>query len=375
MLDHAKCAYALHKIADQLFADFSHETAMIRQTWERIAADATFAHKVRAVDAPWPVPTWDGPLDGAITVTPQKNPYYALSVDGSQIYPDRHHNVSCYLINIGSVVVPYELPAKVELTSVPYVFHGRENAFEQMTPTDLVNAKRQELELRAGLDLAMRIKKQAPSDIPTVLLFDGSLIFWHLAVHEQTVQRMLLAQYLAIIEQLHKEQVVCAWYISMPKSKELINLVRLFLCDFIPARKELYEITNRFVDSTIVRFFLKPMQRSIIFKNNAAVSTQYPDRLRPYFFYMHVGDEVGRVEIPAWVAQDTRLTDCVAQVVLDQCGKGQGYPVVLAEAHEQAVVKGPDRELFYHLIHKIGLQFNRRPVLSKKSFKKRVASI
>lgn len=375
MLDHAKLAHALHKIADQLFADFSREHAMIRQIWERIAADPTFAHKVRAVDAPWPVPTWDGQLDGALPIASQKKPYYALSVDGSQIYPDRHHNVSCYLINIGSIVVPYGVSAKVELASVPHVFHGQENAFVQMTPTDLVNAKRQEFELQAGLELAMRIKKQVPSDVPMVLLFDGSLIFWHLAVHEQTVQRTLLAQYFAIIEQLHKERVVCAWYISMPKSKELINLVRLSLCDFVPERKELYEITNRFVDSTIARFFLKPMQRSIIFKNNAAVSSQYPDTIRPHFFYLHVGDEIGRVEIPAWIAHDARLVDLVAQVVLDQCGKGQGYPVVLAEAHEQAVVKGPDRELFYHLIHKIGLQFNRRPILSKKSFKKRAASI
>jgi NurA-like 5'-3' nuclease len=37
-------------------------------------------------------------------------------------------------------------------------------------------------------------------------------------------------------------------------------------------------------------------------------------------------------------------------LVLDQCRRGQGYPVALSEAHEQAVVTGADREEFWSLV-------------------------
>jgi hypothetical protein len=60
---------------------------------------------------------------------------------------------------------------------------------------------------------------------------------------------------------------------------------------------------------------------------------------------------------------------------LDQCNKGRGYPVVLAEAHEQAVVKGADRDFFYSVITKIGIEENKRILVSQKSAKKRRMSI
>jgi hypothetical protein len=58
-------------------------------------------------------------------------------------------------------------------------------------------------------------------------------------------------------------------------------------------------------------------------------------------------------------------------VILDQSIKGRGYPVCLAEAHEQAVVKGPDRDFFYHVLQKVGIEQKQHYVVSQKSLKKR----
>jgi hypothetical protein len=93
--------------------------------------------------------------------------------------------------------------------------------------------------------------------------------------------------------------------------------------------------------------------------------------LHPHFFYLHVGNEVGRVEVPAWIANDKAAVNTIAAVIIDQSRKGRGYPVVIAEAHEQAVVKGPDREFFYQLINKIAFERNQRLIMSQKSIKKR----
>ena len=69
-----------------------------------------------------------------------------------------------------------------------------------------------------------------------------------------------------------------------------------------------------------------------------------------YYFYVRTADEIGRVEMPAWVAQDEAKLNLVHALVLDQCRRGQGYPVALSESHEQAVVTGADRELFQRLV-------------------------
>jgi hypothetical protein len=89
------------------------------------------------------------------------------------------------------------------------------------------------------------------------------------------------------------------------------------------------------------------------------------------FFYLNLGKEIVRIEVPAWVADNSDYLDTVCKVTIDQALKGNGYPVALAEAHEQAVIKGDDRDFFFHIICKIGIEHNKRVVMSQKNIKKR----
>ena len=125
------------------------------------------------------------------------------------------------------------------------------------------------------------------------------------------------------------------------------------------------------LDVHISHFFLSPYTRTVVFKHQAKLCDLYPSNVRPYFFYLHVGSEIARVEIPAWIALNNDYVDDIASMILDNSLKGRGYPVVLAEAHEQAVVKGPDRDFFYHLIQKVGFDRHRNVLISQKSVKKR----
>jgi hypothetical protein len=371
MLDRLKLIVELQHVADTLFIDSTPSYHLAQDIWQLIIADQTFLYKVRQVhNAPWPIPLWQDDLATIIDIEKNISSYVALSVDGSQIYPDRHNVLSCFLINTGSVVLPYEIEGKrVQLFSEPKVFAGVDEDQQAFT-TDGVNCKRQELELRAGLDLAKKIKTDYGA-MPTVLLFDGSLIFWHLSSKEIHVRDHYLNAYLALLDELYHEKIPVCWYISMPKSKELMSLVRLYLCNFDTDKKEMYEAVNSVIDSTIMYGVLEAFQRSIVFSNHSSISDYYPAHLRPFFFYVHTGNEIGRVEIPSWIAQDKSMIDMIAQIVIDQCVKGGGYPVALAEAHEQAVVKGPDREFFYHFLQKMGMERSHAQSISRKSLRKR----
>jgi len=375
MLNRAKLIKELQRVSDKLFADDFLQSDFTRLVWQKIADDPTFSQKILALNISWPVPSWCGRLDDFFPVDHQIEKYRVLAVDGSQIYPDKHQGSACSLINVGSVQLSYGTDEKsVFFCSDPTVFVGDEDAGLNESPQELINCRRQEFEFFAGLQHSKKINKP---DAPSVFLFDGSLIFWHLEAKDKQVKQTFLISYLDALNSFYEEKMLLAGYISLTKSKELVGLVRIALTElahyfgFTDVSKEVIQAVERMSDSQIVRFFLDPFTRTTVFKNHSKITKYYPICLHPHFFYLHVGSEIVRIEIPAWIAQDESSVDLVARMVLNQAIKGAGYPVALAEAHEQAVVKGPDRDFFYHVVKKIGMTHKRRQVFSQKVRNKR----
>jgi hypothetical protein len=54
-----------------------------------------------------------------------------------------------------------------------------------------------------------------------------------------------------------------------------------------------------------------------------------------------------------------------------QAQKGGGYPIALAEAHQQAVVRGAERDLFYDMVTTILVRRGMRAAMSPKNLHKR----
>lgn len=315
------------------------------------------------------LPTWNGFLRQVYPIIPHEMPYRVLAVDGSQIYPDHHRGISCFVINIGSVDFSYSVTnnSSVQFDSYPLVFFKGDLAEEYAFDDNLVNGKRTELEWRTGLELMIKNNQQHNEHYPQLFLCDGSLIFWHLDGYEPAQKQRFLTSYIALLQQFYEQQILLAGYISMPHSKELVNILR-FAVDhaYVPAYQDL--TLEYVVDADIIAQTLQPAMRTLVFENHAKIVASYPVHLRPHFFYIQGGDEVVRVEIPAWIAIDNQKVETVSRIIFDQILKGQGYPVCLAEAHEQAVIKGSDREFFYQLMDKMA---GNTIFSSLKSMKKR----
>lgn len=369
MLDRAKLAHELQRVAGLVFIDSSADMQHAQQIWQQLAHDVTLASRMGTIKASFSIPTWEGVLGKKEVVTKSLASYQILSVDGSQIYPDRHQGPSCFLINIGSIVLRYGIRSQVALHSQPYIFSSY-GEHHEMVSTDMVNCRRQELEFTEGFLQGMRCKQEHNEGEPFLLLCDGSLIFWLLESKDTALQDHFLEKYISTLENLYQEKIPIAGYISLPQSRELVNILRLGAVDF-NAKKAEEQVFDRIFDSTVASFFLEPFERTILFQNNASISEHYPPHLRPHFFYINVGTEIGRVEIPQWVAADESLVSTVATIIADQCQKGFGYPIAIAEAHEAAVVKGPDRDFFYHLLDKMSMSYYHKIVTSQKSRRKR----
>jgi hypothetical protein len=77
---------------------------------------------------------------------------------------------------------------------------------------------------------------------------------------------------------------------------------------------------------------------------------EYYGEQQVHFYYLHSGEEIARVEVPQWVARDEKLLALGHSLIVEQCRRGQGYPVAISEAHEQAVITGQDRQLFKQMV-------------------------
>jgi NurA-like 5'-3' nuclease len=65
------------------------------------------------------------------------------------------------------------------------------------------------------------------------------------------------------------------------------------------------------------------------------------------------------------VVADAQMLDTVHAIVYDQAMRGQGYPVALARAHEQAVIKASDRRTFLDMVEQSLLK-NEIPALNSR---------
>jgi hypothetical protein len=366
MLNRTKLLQTMTDLRHILVKNQLNTSEWLASLWHKIADDTTLATRAAASAHAWNLPGWTNRLDQEYDLEQEHFPYTVIAIDGSQIYPDRHQGIPCFLINIGSVLMCYgSQHSTVRLESVPYVIADAQNQDWNTISPEIVNCRRTEFELRTGVELSRKVV-EAGDKQPQVVLFDGSLIFWHLDDHEPEIKHRFLTSYLTLMQQFYTSQSLLAGYISYPKSKELVNIMRFALWSTGQDTTSIDHLT----DTDIASLFLKPNNRSAVFVSNSPTTISYPNHLKPCFLYVQTAQEIARIEIPAWIAAQPTAVTFVARSILDQAHKGHGYPISLAEAHEQAVIKGADRDFFYHLLQKLTIEQKQHYKASQKSFKK-----
>jgi hypothetical protein len=297
--------------------------------------------------------------------------YALVASDGSQIDVDRHGAVACYLLNMGCVYLRYGPGSGARLCSRPSLYYRDEDLYLSEGPRrvaiegNYLSARRDVEEGVVLADLADEFL--VGGELPSLALQDGTLVRWTLAGAERFVARHFLDRYLGAVERLRQRGIPLASYISRPRSPEVAGVMRLMLCpdldlangrgarcnecsDIARGRTASCMPCQGLTDADVLADTLAEGQRGPLFVSLSRVNVESYGPHLVCFFYIRVGREVGRVEIPQWVAADAAQVDLVHALVYDQCARGQGYPVALARAHEQAVVKAADRRAFLSMV-------------------------
>ncbi|MBK9711217.1 MAG: DNA double-strand break repair nuclease NurA [Kouleothrix sp.] len=209
--------------------------------------------------------------------------------------------------------------------------------------------------------------RESADQIPAIALQDGTLVRWTLAGAEKFVQEQFLRPYLAYLDQMRTRAIPVASYISRPRAPEVAGTIRLMLCpdvdvaagrgancsecsDAAAGRTPSCYACQGLTDADILADMLSDGQRGPLFVSMSRINVEAYGPHLIHFFYMRVGREVARVELPRWVAEDRAAVDLLHTLIYDQCMKGQGYPVALARAHEQAIVRAADRRAFLSIV-------------------------
>jgi GNAT superfamily N-acetyltransferase len=296
--------------------------------------------------------------------------FSVIATDGSQIDVDRHQSARCYLINIGRIRLDYGANAGASLESLPKLCADAGDLVissgtrEQAVEGALLNIKRSVDECRHLADMAVEL----PPSRTALAVIDGSLILWGLSSKEYpdfVVEELLDRGFIKCLDDMmalsRERQLALSSFISFPRSTDVVNVLRLALCPHETADCDKFcgetNIGNRPCDAVsgvqdrdLFDHLLGTGERSALFTSQSKIVKENYGRHRVNFFYIKLEDEIARVEIPEWVAQDPDKLALTHALLLDQCRRGQGYPAALSEAHEQAVVTGADRRNFQQLL-------------------------
>jgi len=381
-----------------------------RPNWEATRA------KIDLGGTSWLVARWLEPPDSVYNLPPRPLPHTVFAADGSQIVSDRHDIALCFLLNVGLIALRYGTGERASLTSRPQLDHADDELLEEIEGQQIaISPKRVAIrrllaefaglsEMICGAEHTLSteesdvqktegtsVRALTESEIPIIALSDGTLILWTLDNETDAFRSKSLEAFQSSLEVGRTRGIPIVGYISSPQSRDVINSLRVHSCGFpktdcdknCPAashpRPEYVAPkcagTERVVDAELFALLLLPGQRSAVFGSRSTILDQYKAHNRIWFFYLHVGEEVARVEIPAWVAESEALLDLTHTLCYDQACKGGGYPVALAEAHEQAIVRNPERDAFFRLMERDFVHRHQSIASTQKAISKRARRV
>ena len=305
-------------------------------------------------------------LNTRILIAPPAGSHSVFATDGSQISPSHHEIAYCYLLNIGRVMLHYGQNRHPLLDSIPEVYYKAQDLHVSkqwgIRLDEWMGLRRTVLEAEMLAEMACRwVNPPGAHREPNLALVDGSLIYWFLDGLPLEARDRLLTPILKAWDDLKNANIPIVGYLSASRSMEASNFLRLLACPHptpnctrhcsdLLDEKAPCQVLDPLRDTTVWGQLLSPGERGPLWRSRSRILELYEPEQQIYFCYVNVGTEIARVEMPRWVATDSALLDQCLGILLGQVSKGYGYPVSLAESHNQAVVRGGDRARFFALL-------------------------
>lgn len=398
-LDLTKTATQLYGAAPAMRVQNSARASALAEAASALARTDAHDVEMRRLNgkATWLIASAERSLSAVTAAISPPIDYAIVAVDGSHIDVDRHSPARCYVINIGYVSLVYGQEPHAILWNEP-LLRADETSLMLSDPEGtkhvaiegpLLGMSRAVMEIEALVQAIERV----PADLPVLCLLDGTLVLWGLAgggypdfVRKELIGVRLVSAMDRLRLESERRTLAVASYISLPRSQEVVNALRISRdvcgwdqvncdanCGQLRRGTRNCDSVDGVTDADLFSAVLRKGERSTVFRTASSIVTDYYGDHQIGFFYVNVGEETARVEFPAWTT-DAGIA-LVHAGLLSQAAKGDGYPLALQEAHEQAVISTADREYFARLIYETLSSENLPTPTSQKSRSKRTRFI
>jgi len=270
-----------------------------------------------------------------------------IGADGSQIYPDRHALVLYYLIQVGALIFRYDGGTPTP-DSREWLRYREEDLFDQqgyLIGPETLGMVRMVWEMQVLADLAARERDDAADEV--FALTDGPLL-WPYAERTRAASVQFDA-YLGALEAVGRAGAIPVGYVDRPGGRPLLGLLwatRLDSDELI-ARAEDNPLRSRVDEELMVRILL-PGEWSPWFTRPTPTNRRHAGQGQEVWFcYANLGSDRGpaiaRIEVPGWAAVREETMKGLRSALQHQATALDGYPYVLARAHEEALVTTQDK--------------------------------
>ncbi len=286
------------------------------------------------------------------------------AVDGSQIYSDKNYEIPLAVIQTSQILNRHTNDSDYkEITEAEIITPDEfEAARVYSFGSEYVDARRFAMEC----DSIMQLMKE--HDKPCVML-DGALILSHINVLNRNIREIYIRAITKLLEASEKTRAPLIGFIDTTMPRD-VTLMMHFLFGLKKGKLSDTHLFSHLLWGERTAAFLCDRDDRRGDEARSVLDNYGKFRDKIAFFYMGVSNGLpARVEFPAWMYEDG-MVDMIADIIRAECVIRSNYPDILMRAHEAAVIKMNEHELFYGMLDNFckahGIRINK----SAKNFHK-----
>ncbi len=263
------------------------------------------------------------------------------AVDGSQIYSDKNFEIPIAVIQTSSVFNRHTADSDYKQeTGAAIITPGEfETASVYSFGSEYVDARRFSMEC----DTIIRLMKEHEK---LCVLLDGALILSHINVLNRNIREIYINAIVKLLSASRETRNTVIGFIDTTMPRD-ITLMMHFLFGLKKTKLSDTHLFSHLLWGERTAAFLcdrddrrgevssSVLDNYGLFKNSIA------------FFYMRLSNGLpARVEFPAWIHEKEDI-DKLADIIRAQCVIRGNYPDILMRAHDAAVIRMGEHDLFY----------------------------
>ncbi len=290
------------------------------------------------------------------------------AVDGSQIYSDKNYEIPLAVIQTSRVFNRHmeNMDYKQETDVMIITPDEFETASVYSFGTEYIDARRFSMECEGIIRLMNEYEK-------LYVMLDGALILSHINVLNRNIRELYVKAIIKLLEASEKTHNPVIGFIDTTMPRD-ITLMMHFLFGLRKSKlSDTHLFSNMLWGERTAAFLCERDDRRgeearSVLDNYGRFKSEIA------FFYMKLGSGLpARVEFPAWFYKENLIYK-IADIIRAECIIRSNYPDILMRAHDAAVIRMSEHDLFYGMLENFckvhGIKMHR----SAKDMQKRYAS-